>query len=218
MPGLEELSSDQNSNFNNLDGGYYRLVDDTESLHGSRTAIYNATTDVRKDNNAYREQFRKKRDPNIYATFSNSVKSQNNIERKPLSMSAEVRLPPIERKLKQTGSEVYDLDDDRAVSIGSEESLKLNKNIVKWNFWWDKVESNIKVHNENIPDYSKKTLPKVGSLENYTYRPGGGNIKVVNQKPVWKKEPRTDHIMHDYQRSGNLNLVYFTFNNKSNFL
>ena len=54
-----------------------------------------------------------------------------------------------------------------------------------------------------IPDYKKKVAPKIGSLDIYhTYRPGGGNIKVVNEKPVWIKETRTDHIKHGYKRQG----------------
>jgi len=205
MAGLQDLYSEQSQAAARLDsphlaGSYYRLVDDADSPAASRAAIQDATTDVRRDNHAYRDQFRKRRDPNIYATFSNTVKSQTSLGRKPVSLSADVRLPPIERGARQANS--VDLEDERPVSIASDESLKLTKNIVKWNFWWDKVESNIRVHAQGVPDYSKRAAPKVGSLDNYAHRPGGGNIRVLDQRPVWKKEPRTDHVKHDYQRSG----------------
>ncbi len=51
----------------------------------------------------------------------------------------------------------------------------------------------------NIFDWFEQ---KVGSLEKISHKPGGGNIKVVNEKQLWRKEAKTDHIKRDYQRQG----------------
>lgn len=192
MAGLEELYSKQ---VTNNDGSYFKLVDDSPRISN------NGNIDLRNEA-SYAEQFKKKRDSSegMYAT-----NSQQNFQRKPVSgvsSSGDFRLPPIENKNVAYGNGEVDGDYERPESNGSDVSLKLTKNIVKWNFWWDKVDSNIRVRAGTIPNYKKKALPKVHSLDNYTYRPGGGNIKVIDQKPVWKKEPRTDHKMHDYHKNG----------------
>lgn len=75
-----------------------------------------------------------------------------------------------------------------------------------------------------IPEYKKKVNSKVGSLDYITHKPGkqeewkiylfyqiisiyfvkigGGNIQVVNEKQLWRKEARVDHIKKDYSRRG----------------
>lgn len=31
---------------------------------------------------------------------------------------------------------------------------------------------------------------------------GGGNVKVINEKPVWKKESKIEHVAKDYKPKG----------------
>ncbi len=55
-----------------------------------------------------------------------------------------------------------------------------------------------------IPEWKKKVNAKVGSLDYVTHKPGGGNIQVVNEKPIWNKEAKVDHVKKDYIKKGNI--------------
>lgn len=68
---------------------------------------------------------------------------------------------------------------------------------------WDKQNSQIK-----IPMYGKPIKrdvdAKIGSLQNVTYRPGGGNVTVIDEKPSWNAAPRIDNKNVNYKRGGML--------------
>ena len=38
----------------------------------------------------------------------------------------------------------------------------------------------------------KEVRSKIGSLENYTHKPGGGKVKIENRKLEWKVQPRIE--------------------------
>ena len=152
MADLKELYNNQTTyidkspvNDAKIDGSYYRLVDDTysprvASVISKNNSIQNATTDLRRETN-YRENFKKKIDSRngLYGTFSNTVKTQTNIGRKPVALSAsgDFRLPPIETKqIPSSPSKAeFDAYDDQPDSIASYETIKMTKNILKFNFW-----------------------------------------------------------------------------------
>lgn len=53
------------------------------------------------------------------------------------------------------------------------------------------------------PSPNLKTIKsKIGSLQNATHKPGGGNVKIENRKLDWKAEPRIAAKNDAYQPGG----------------
>ena len=48
----------------------------------------------------------------------------------------------------------------------------------------------------------KQVRSKVGSLENATYRPGGGDVKIESRKLEWKTTARTTNFNEGYAPKG----------------
>ena len=48
----------------------------------------------------------------------------------------------------------------------------------------------------------KQIKSKVGSLQNASHKPGGGEIKIENRKLDWKREARTDAKNMAYKPGG----------------
>lgn len=48
----------------------------------------------------------------------------------------------------------------------------------------------------------KVVRSKIGSLENYTHKPGGGKVKIENRKLEWKAQPRIEAKNDKYAPSG----------------
>lgn len=72
-------------------------------------------------------------------------------------------------------------------SLSSNESKKITLR----RFWWDKSDSNLRLPLFQSP--RKDVSSKIGSLEKINHKPDGGNIQLIDIKPNWKKEARTQH-------------------------
>jgi len=48
----------------------------------------------------------------------------------------------------------------------------------------------------------KQVRSKIGSLENATYKPGGGNVKIENRKLEWKAAPKIEALNEKYVPGG----------------
>lgn len=206
---------------NNGGSGYYKLVDNQldDNYDPNRLTDRN-NQDIEK--NYIKKNFNSNFSNNYNNNSNNSNNSNNapNEPRRPIAFNPESsrspdplnrhyepttpKLPPVQGSLQPLGdpykSESMNLRSD---SVNSQESYNSNaKKILKWNLWWEKPESNIRVPFSYIPEYKKKVGAKVGSLDKINHRPGGGNIQVVNEKQLWKKQSRVDHIKHDYEKRG----------------
>lgn len=178
---------------------YYKLVDDEDDQQNS------FIEDSRQTEFTYNPKRQSNQPQNFYNNSNNSFNNQSFNERqsrKPISTnptdappkSNTPKLPVID----SSNRERFDFQDS-SENYGYETGTK---KIVKWNFWWDKPESNIRVPFSYIPEYKKKINSKIGSFEKIKHKPGGGNIQVVNEKPLWRREAKVEHIKRDYQRKG----------------
>lgn len=60
-----------------------------------------------------------------------------------------------------------------------------------------------KVQVGSAPSPNLKTVKsKIGSLQNSTHKPGGGNVKIENRKLDWKAQPRIAAKNDTYQPGG----------------
>lgn len=59
----------------------------------------------------------------------------------------------------------------------------------------------VQVGNAPSPNL-KKVQSKIGSLQNATHKPGGGNVKIENKKLEWKAQPRIAAKNDTYQPGG----------------
>jgi hypothetical protein len=82
-----------------------------------------------------------------------------------------------------------------------------SKKILRWHLWWNKQNSELRIPLYTPPN--KNVDPKVGSLQNITHRPGGGNVQLIDEKLEWPKQPRIDARNPNYKRGGMLFFIYF---------
>lgn len=60
-----------------------------------------------------------------------------------------------------------------------------------------------KIQVGSAPSPNLKTVKsKIGSLQNSTHKPGGGNVKIENRKLDWKAQPRIAAKNDTYQPGG----------------
>lgn len=53
----------------------------------------------------------------------------------------------------------------------------------------------------------KEVRSKIGSLENYSHKPGGGRVKIENRKLEWKVQPKIEAKNDKYSPSGGIKKV-----------
>lgn len=206
----------KNESFDN--GQYYKLVEndiqqdsfandyEPRNSESNNQAFYGNSAvygDRYKNQNVEKSQPKSSKNQSNNINNSIPVGSDNNYPRKPISFNSSFdKLPSIDTNQFNRGESLAkDRSELASDSFNSQENMG-QKKVVKWNFWWDKPESNIRVPFSYIPEYKKKVNPKIGSFDKIHHKPGGGNIQVVNEKQTWRKEAKIDHIKRDYQKKG----------------
>ncbi|CAF4871104.1 unnamed protein product [Rotaria sp. Silwood1] len=58
--------------------------------------------------------------------------------------------------------------------------------------WWSPKRNTVEIHNESVT--IKNAKPKVGSLGNIKYRPGGGQVTLPKESTKWQASPRINSL------------------------
>lgn len=64
----------------------------------------------------------------------------------------------------------------------------------------------MQIHEERL---KWNASPRVGSLDNKTYRPGGGEVSIINETPRWQATPKVGSLdnAHYQPTGGNVSIV-----------
>ncbi len=54
----------------------------------------------------------------------------------------------------------------------------------------------------------REVKSKIGSLENYTHKPGGGKVKIENRKLEWNAQPRIEAKNENWAPTGGAKKVW----------
>ncbi len=166
------LNNPRNSNYTNFDNisnQYYKLVDndivqDSFDREPSKQDLTPPRhTNIAKPNQKFASNSLNNGSFNSPSQFSSSTDQQptnRQSRRMPINNNNSdfTRFPVIEARDRSGGN-----GEPRSDSVNSVDSNGAKK-IIKWNLWWDKPESNIKVPFSYIPEYKKTVNAKVSII------------------------------------------------------